>query len=210
MSDIISQLKWRYATKKFDATAKLSEAQLDLLQEALQLSPSSFGLQPWGFVIVFDPEVRKKLSVAAWGQPQITDASQLIVLCRASVMNQSNIDSYIAAVAEQRGVTPASLTGFSQMMSGSIAGKTSTQLVEWMARQVYIALGVLLATCAVESIDACPMEGFDNAQFDQILDLPAKGLASVVICAVGKRAADDSYADLAKVRFPKEKVILTV
>lgn len=149
MSDIISQLNWRYATKKFDTTAKLSKKQLAVLQESLQLSPSSFGLQPWGFLVVSDPDIRKKLSVAAWGQPQITDASQLVVLCRSSVMNQSSIDAYIAAVAEQRGVSIESLSGNSEMMSGFVAGKSKEELAVWMSRQVYIALGVLLTTCAV-------------------------------------------------------------
>ncbi|MDA1079759.1 MAG: nitroreductase family protein [bacterium] len=207
MSDIISQLKWRYATKKFDPNFKLSQAQLDTLTEAIRLSPSSFGLQPWGFIVVADPDLRKKLRAAAWEQSQITDASHLFVLCRSTEMNQAKIDEYVSAIADQRGLQAKDLAEYAQMMSGSIANKTPEELQSWMARQVYIALGVLLTTCAVEQIDACPMEGFDAAQFDQILGLEAKGLTSLAVCAVGKRSEDDSYANLAKVRFPKEKVI---
>ncbi|OGJ21959.1 MAG: NAD(P)H-dependent oxidoreductase [Candidatus Pacebacteria bacterium RIFCSPHIGHO2_02_FULL_46_9] len=210
MNDIIKQLNWRYATKKFDPNFKLSEAQLAELTEVVRLSPSSFGLQPWGFVVVSNPAIRTKLRAAAWGQPQITDASHLFVFCRLSQMNQANIDEYVKAIAEQRGLQTADLAEYSQMMTGSIAGKSAVELIAWMSRQVYIALGVLLTTCAIEKIDACPMEGFDNAKFDEILDLPSKGLASCALCAVGKRAADDSYAALAKVRFPKEKVITFV
>ncbi len=210
MSDIISQLKWRYATKKFDPTFKLSQEQLNTLTEAARLSPSSFGLQPWGFVVVSDPEVRKKLSAAAWGQPQVTESSHLFVMCRSTEMNQTKVDAYVASIVEERGVSIESLSGNSEMMSGFVAGKSKEELAVWMSRQVYIALGVLLTTCAVEKIDACPMEGFDNAQFDEILGLKEKGLTSLAICAVGKRAADDAYAKEAKVRFPKEKVITTV
>lgn len=210
MSDLIKQLNWRYATKKFDATKKLTEEQLSTLTEALRLSPSSYGLQPWGFVVVSDPAIRSQLKEAAWGQPQVTDASELIVLCRKTEFGEKDVLEFVQDVASQRGVPAESLAEYKGMMVGSVTGMSPEQLSNWTTHQVYLALGVLLTSAAIENIDACPMEGFDNSKFDEILGLKEQGLSTCAICPVGFRAADDEYANYKKVRYSAEKVITKI
>jgi nitroreductase len=219
MKNIIESLQWRYATKKFDTTKKLTPAQLDMLLTAARLSPSSFGLQPWKFVIVTDPAVRAKLREAAWGQSQITDASALIVFCVRKNIDDALVDTYMQSIATTRNVPLDSLKGFADSIKGSInsratagsAPEAATSAArEWASRQVYIALGVLLTTAAHLDIDACPMEGFDPQKFDDILGLAALGLESRVLAAVGFRSADDTAAGMEKVRFPKEEVVVEV
>lgn len=210
MKTPIEALQWRYATKQFDPTKKLSDEQLNTLEEALRLAPSSFGLQPWTFVVVSNSEIRTQLSAAAWAQPQITEASHLIVFTVRTDINDAFVDEYIASVAATRSIPTEQLKGYSDMIKGSIAAKSPEQLKEWAARQAYLALGTFLTTAAMQEIDACPMEGFDPEKFDQMLDLQEKGLHAVVLAAVGFRAADDQAAAVQKVRFPKEQVILEV
>ena len=206
--DLLQKLNWRYATKEFDSSKKISAETLDRLLEALRLAPSSFGLQPWKFVVVENAELRQKLRAAAWNQGQITDASQVIVLCRKEGFGAADIEAFIKATAEARGQNVEDLAGYKQMMEGALLSRSAEQLAVWSSEQIYLALGVLLTACAAQDVDACPMEGFDPAQFDQILDLPAQGLRSVVVCAVGYRSENDKYASAAKVRFPKEEVIV--
>ena len=201
-------LNWRYATKKFDFSKKISKQKLAELLEVLRLSPSSYGLQPWKFVIVHDPVLRKKLRPHAWDQPQITDADTLIVFCAVKTMDENYVKNYVERIAQVRGVTKESLSSYEQMMMTSLKGKSPEAISQWMKNQVYIALGVFLSECAYRKIDACPMEGFDSKKFDEILDLSQEGLESVVLCAVGYRALDDHYAQLKKVRFDKNEVFI--
>lgn len=207
MENVINALMWREATKKFDTSRKLTEEELGTLLEAARLAPSSFGLQPWSFVVVSDPEVRAKLRAASWDQPQVTDASQLIVFA-AQTPTDELVDAYIADIASKRGVTVESLADFSQMIKGSIATKTEEGRLEWAKRQVYIALGVTITSAATLGIDTCPMEGFDPAQYDEILGLSAHGLHTAVILAVGHRAPES--ASMTKVRYDKEKIVLPI
>jgi nitroreductase len=206
--DLLQKLNWRYATKEFDSSKKIPAETLENLLEALRLAPSSFGLQPWKFVVVENAELRQKLRAAAWNQGQITDASHVIVLCRKEGFGASDIEAFIKATAEARGQNVEDLAGYKQMMEGALLPRSAEQLAVWSSEQIYLALGVLLTACAAQDVDACPMEGFDPAQFDQILDLPAQGLRSVVVCAVGYRSENDKYASAAKVRFSKEEVIV--
>jgi nitroreductase len=211
MKNIIESLQWRYATKQFDTTKKLTEFQLDMLLTAARLSPSSFGLQPWKFVVVTDPSVRAKLREAAWGQSQITDASALIVFCVRKNIDDDLVDAYMQSIAATRNVSLDSLKSFADNIKGSIKSRpTPESAKEWSTRQVYIALGVLLTTAAHLDIDACPMEGFDPKKFDDILGLAVLGLESRVLAAVGFRSADDKSASMKKVRFPKEEVVVDV
>jgi nitroreductase len=208
METIINALMWREATKQFDTEKKLTDEELGTLLEAARLAPSSFGLQPWSFVVVSDPAVRTKLREASWDQPQVTDASELIVFA-AKTPDDTLVDSYIADIAAKRGVTVESLESFSQMMKGSLAAKqTDAGRLEWAKRQAYIALGVTITSAALLGIDACPMEGFDPAKYDEILGLSAHGLHTAVILAVGHRAPTAAAAT--KVRFDKEKLVLAV
>jgi nitroreductase len=209
--DLISQLSWRYAVKKFDAARTLTSAQWDTLQRALELSPSSYGLEPWKILHIQTPEVRKRLQPAAWGQTQVVDASHFLVLAIVKDFGMPGIDAYIRRTAEVRQVPAASLDDYKGHMVGDLVnGPRKAIINEWSARQLYIALGTLLTSAAVLGIDACPMEGFDIAKFDDILGLAAKGLTARVCCALGYRSSDDKYAQAAKVRFPRAQVLEVV
>jgi len=203
MSDtnLLSALNWRYATKEFDADKPLAPGQLDLLLETLRLSASSFGLQPWKFVVVEDKAKRESLVEHSWGQRQVVDSPALIVLCRPTSFSEADIDRFIADTAASRSVSADSLDQYSGMMKGFLSQMSPEAIEGWIKNQIYLALGGLLTACAVEGIDSCPMEGFTADKYDEILGLTEKGLASVVLCPVGTRAASDKYADLAKVRY---------
>ncbi|BCU76979.1 NAD(P)H-dependent oxidoreductase [Luteolibacter sp. LG18] len=208
---LIDQLNWRYATKQFDADRQIDPADWSTLEEALQLSPSSLGLQLWKFVVVEDPEVREQLKAASWGQSQITDASKLVVLAVKKNITEKDIDAHLQRISEVRGVPVEALAPLREMSVGSvILGKDDAARDVWASRQVYIALGNLLTSAALLGIDACPMEGFSPADYDRILGLEEKGLGSVVVAAIGYRSSQDKYAGLPKVRFPKEEVLLHV
>ena len=210
MKNTIEALNWRYATKQFDTSKKLSQEQLDMLLEAARLSPSSFGLQPWKFIVVTNPAIRAKLREAAWGQAQITDASALIVFAVKKNINATLVDEFIASVAKTRGLKPEDLKEYADSIKGSIASRTLEGAKEWASRQVYISLGVLLTTAAQAEIDACPMEGFDSKKFDEILGLDALGLESRVLATVGFRSPTDKTAAYKKSRFSKGEVIVEV
>jgi len=206
-TDILGALNWRYATKHFDSEKKLSDAQVGRLIEAVRLSPSSFGLQPWTFLTVTDAGTRATLREVSWNQPQVTDCSHLIVLCRKADMTDADIGAFLDESAKTQKIERASLEGYENMIKGFLGGMESAEAkAHWMSLQVYLALGVLLTTCGVEGVDACPLEGFDPARYDEILGLPSRGLRSVVLCAVGHRSDGDKYALQPKVRYSKEKV----
>jgi nitroreductase len=208
MLDILAQLNWRYATKAYDPTKKLSVDQRRLVMEALRLSPSSLGLQPWKFIHVTDPATRLKLLPAAYGQKPIADASDLFVLASRISIDEAYVDHFLATIAETRGVSVESLTEYKAMCMQPIMKRTPAQLEEWLARQIYIPLGMALTVAAVNSIDATPMEGFDAAQFDQILGLKKLGLSARVLMVVGFRSKDDKYQLAKKVRFCAEEVFI--
>jgi nitroreductase len=205
---LIGQLNWRYATKQFDPNKKISATDWSTLDTALQLSPSSGGLQPWKFIVITDPAVREQLSPAAYGQPQIKDASHLVVFAAKTGFSEADVDAHVKQVAEVQHVPLENLAGLRGMLVGGIVQRQDeASRNAWARNQTYIALGIFLASAAMLGIDACPMEGFDRAKFDEILGLKAKGLASAVIATVGYRAATDKYAAAPKVRFAKEQVI---
>jgi nitroreductase len=206
----IEALNWRYATKQFDATKKLTNEQKDIVTESLRLAPSSYGLQPWTFFIVTNPEIRAKLREAAYGQSQVTDASEVVVFTVPKVLDDALVDRYMESIAETRSIPVDSLKGMVDMIKGMLAGLSPEARIAWAMRQVYIALGTMLTTLAHESIDACPMEGFNPSQFDEILGLPEQGLTTAVIATIGFRSSDDKYATAPKVRFAKDQVIKEV
>jgi nitroreductase len=210
-ADLIAQLSWRYAVKTFDATRTIPSAQWDALLQTLELSPSSYGLEPWKFLSIQNKEVRKQLLAAAWGQTKVVDASHFLVLAIVKDFGQPGVDAFIRRTAEVRKVTEASLEGYKGQIVGDLVnGPRKAIINEWSARQLYIALGTLLTSAAVLGIDACPMEGFDIAKFDDILGLGAKGLSARVCCALGYRSAEDKYAGAAKVRFTRAQVLEVV
>ncbi len=212
-AEVLAALKWRYATKKFDATRKIPADVWSSLEQSLVLSPSSYGLQPWKFVVVETPAVRAELRKASWNQSQITDASHMVVLCRKLEVTPADVESYVDRIVEVRGVPRAVLDDYRKMMLGSIANPAAVpggSMEIWTRSQVYIALGVFLAACAVAHVDACPMEGFDPAAYDAKLGLREQGYTACVVATVGYRAADDAFAGMAKVRAEVAKVISRV
>ena len=208
---LLEQLNWRYATKQFDPSRKISAADWTTIEDALTLSASSGGLQPWKFIVVTDPAVRAKLSPAAWGQKQITDASHLVVFASKNNFSEADVDEFLKRISVVRGAPMEALAPFREMLVGGIV-KSMDEAARnsWARNQAYIALGNLLTSAALLGIDACPMEGFDRGQFDEILGLKAKGYASAVIATVGYRSSEDKYAAAPKVRFTKERLFINV
>jgi nitroreductase len=207
---LIEKLNWRYATKKFDHTKKLSQAQLDELLKAVHLSPSSSGLQSYKMLVVKDPAIRQKLREAAHGQPQLTDASQIIIFASETNLDAAYVKKYIDHIAKTRQIARESLEGFEQAINGNISKLTAEQKIEWSHKQTYIALGVLLTAAADMGIDSCPMEGFNTAKFDEILGLSEKGLTTSVIAAIGFRSEDDEFSKFIKVRKPNEEMFIHI
>lgn len=207
-SDILSALQWRYACKVFDPAKKIPEETWKALEQSLVLTPSSFGLQPWKFLVVRDAALREKLVPHAWNQRQVADSSHLIVMAVPKVMPETHIDANLMRLAEVRGGTPDSLMGFRKMLTGfrdSMEAKGG--LEQWAKLQAYIALGQFMLAAALLEVDTCPMEGFVPAKFDEILGLDAEGWTAAVLCPAGYRHPDDRYASLPKVRFENTAVV---
>jgi nitroreductase len=207
---IIQSLNRRYATKTFDPSKKIDDATMHTLLESLRLAPSSFGLQPRWFVRVVNPTVRQQLREHARGQSQITDASDMIVLCRKTTIDESLVQQYINDIVTTRGVSEEDLHGFKNMMLGFLEQRDPERLAQRAHKQCYIAMGFLLETAALLQVDTCPMEGFNPAKFDEILWLAALWLASVATVTLWYRSDDDSFASMAKVRFDSKSIIHTV
>ncbi|MFD1630394.1 NAD(P)H-dependent oxidoreductase [Pseudopedobacter beijingensis] len=208
--EIIDKLNWRYATKKFDTSKKLTNEQLSNLLEVVQLSPSSFGVQPYRILVISDPDVRAKLRAAGSNQPQITDASQLFVFAVYDNFDSSHIEDYIHNIAATRETSRESLAGMEGVLKSIVNSKNKEELKNWNSRQAYIALGTLLESAALLGFDACPMEGFNNSEFDEILNLREKNLTSVVIAAVGFRDEDDKYQHYKKVRKHRKDLFIEI
>ncbi len=205
---IVAQLGWRYATKCFDAGRSIEPATWETLERALVLTPSSFGMQPWHFLVLVDRALRERLVPHAWGQRQIVDCSHFVVFCARLNVGEAEIDQLIRRTAEVRGGAPEALSGFRRMLMGTLVhGSFRETINEWATRQVYIALGNFMTSAALLGVDTCPMEGYEPARFDEILDLRRRGLTASVCCAAGYRAAQDRHAALPKVRYPDDLLI---
>jgi nitroreductase/dihydropteridine reductase len=207
---LIEKLQWRSAVKKFDPAKKLSTAQLDNLLSAIQLAPSSYGLQSYKVIVVQDAETKAKLRAAAYDQTQITDSSALFVFASLTTLDENFGKKFVDLVASTRNVARENLQGYEQVILGALNSRTDEQNIAWSHKQAYLALGVLLSAAAELSVDAGPMEGFDAGKFDEILGLKEKGLTASVIAAVGFRADDDRYSQMIKVRRPKEELFIHV
>jgi len=206
--NIIEKLGWRYATKKFNSGLNVSDSKMEILKQAIQFAPTSYGLQPFQVVFVKNPEIREKLKAASWGQSQITDSSVLAVFTRKKDINESEVDSFIENIMSTRGVPKEMLTQYEAMMKGTINSLDENQKSSWIDKQIYIALGFLLNTAAVIDVDACPMEGFDRAQYDEILGL--NDTTSVVVCALGYRDETDDYQNYKKVRKSQDDLFVNI
>jgi len=199
---LLNALNWRYATKVFDPARKIPADVWQTLGRALVLSPSSYGLQPYRFLVINDPARRAELLPHSWNQKQVVDASHYVVFTARTRMTEADVDKLIARTTDVRKIPAASLNFYRDMMLGDLVKGPRSQIAhEWATRQAYIALGNLMTCAAVLGVDACPMEGFVPAEYDRVLGLQNSGYASVVCCALGYRAASDKYAGLPKVRF---------
>ncbi len=200
MSQIIEDLKWRYATKKYDSSKKISESDLDILKNVLTLVPTSNGLQPFKFLIVEKPDVRILLRDKSYGQSQITDASHLVVMCAFKNIDSDFVENYLTLNSNHRNVPIENLAGFRNHLHRTVVSKSENEILEANSKQVYIALGHLLHAAAQLRIDASPMEGFDAIGYDEILGLSEKNLHATVVCALGYRSEEDAYQFQKKVR----------
>lgn len=206
MSKIIEDLNWRYATKKFDPTKKISNKDIETIKESLRLVPSSYGLQPLKYLLIESPEIRDQLVAASYGQMQVKDASHLIVLCSLINVEEKHVDEYMENIAHTRNVQTDSLQLFSNTIKGSIEKMNTHDVVTWTEKQAYIALGQLMHTCATMRIDATPMEGFDPKAYDEILNLSESNLKATLVCPIGYRHQEDEAQHRAKVRKSKESI----
>jgi nitroreductase len=209
-NDLLAALRFRYATKAFDPARKIPAETWNAIEKSLVLTPSSFGLQPWKFLVIDAAEIREKLKAASWNQPQLTDASHLVVLTARTDLAQADIDSWVARLSEVQGTPLEALAGLSGMISSFSSAMTPAEKQAWNTRQVYIALGQLMTSAAVLGIDSCPLEGISPADYDTILGLPGTGYATAVACALGYRLPEDKYAAAPKARFPEAQVIAHV
>ena len=209
-AQFLASLEWRYATKAFD-TRKLPDATWAALEESLRLAPSSYGLQPWKFIVVNDPALRAKLRPVSWNQSQVTDASHLVVFARRTEVTEADVNEFFNQMVSERQADATKLEPYRQMMLGGVVkGKDAAGQKEWAARQLYIALGQLMGAAAAMAIDTCALEGIDPAAYTQILGLKGTGYEVVVACAVGYRSSEDKYAGMKKIRFPAARVISRV
>jgi len=207
---LLDKLNWRYATKKFDETKKVSQEQLNTLLSAIQLSPSSAGLQAYRVIVVSDPKVKEQLREAAYGQQQLTTSSHVLVFAAETGLDSEYVKTYIDRIAEIRGVDRANLEVFESNINNNVSTMDDETKTTWNKKQSYIALGVLVSAAADLGIDACGMEGFDAAKFDEILGLKEKGLTTAVIAPIGFRAEDDHFSKAAKVRRPLEELFIHI
>ena len=200
MNDIIKALEWRYATKVFDSTKKLSDKQVNDLKRVVQLSASSYGLQPYKVVIINNQELKDKLKPASYGQSQISDASHLFIFCAMKGFNKKNVEDFVDLNVEITGVSKPNLKIFHDMMDMKMDSMNVDENMLWATKQAYIALGNLLTAAAAMDIDTCPIEGFIPSQYTEILGLDKMDLEPLVLASVGYRADNDKYQNITKVR----------
>ena len=210
MKNIIDALEWRYAVKKFNEEALLSEQQLEAVKKAFNLSASSYGLQPYKLVMLQNKALQERLLPHSYNQKQVVQASAVLVFCIRKDIDSSYIDGYFGLIASARGQTPESLDGYKNFMKSTLVGKTPAEMSLWATNQVYLNMGTLLTACAAMEIDSCPMEGFSPAGYSEVLELDKMGLEAVLVMPIGIRASDDSVAILKKVRKPLEGAVITI
>ena len=208
---LLDALQWRYATKVFDPAKKIPADVWQTLERALVLTPTSYGLQPYRFLVINNPAKRAELLPHSWNQKQVVDASHFVVLTARNKMTAADVTKLIQRTCEVRKIHADSLNFYRDMMLGDVVngprGKTAH---EWATRQTYIALGNLMTCAAVLGVDACPMEGLNPVEYDRVLGLTGGEYATVVACALGYRDSGDKYANLAKVRYENGELIQSI
>lgn len=206
---LLDALSWRAAVKLFDPNKKLDAELEHALLESLRLAPSAYGLQPWKFIVVSDPETRKNLRAVAFDQPKVTDAPLYIVIAVKNNFNEHDVDEFVALTAQVQGKSLEDVSGLKRAIMGDTMAHPQVEIQAWAEKQCYIPLGMLIAAAAVTGVDAGPMEGFLKDKYDEILDLKIQNLHALVAIAIGYRSEDDTYQHHPKVRFPAEKVFIT-
>jgi nitroreductase len=205
---LLAALNWRYATKVFDATKKIPADIWKTLEQSLVLTPTSYGLQPYKFLVINNPAKRAELMKYSWNNKQVVDASHLVVFTARTEMKEADVDKLIKRAMEVRKLPADALNAYRGMMLGDVVNGPRGKIAhEWATRQTYIALGNLMTCAAVIGVDACPMEGLNPVGYDKVLNLNGSGYATVVACALGYRAAGDKYAGLAKVRYETKDLV---
>lgn len=208
---LLDALKWRYATKQFDPSKKIDPQTWHTLEEALVLSPSSFGLQPWKFIVVEDPAKREALAAHSWGQRQVVDASHLTVFAVKHPLTADDVRKHIVRTSEVQGTPLEKLAGYEKVVAGFLDKPPyPLDIQAWSTRQVYIALGNFMTAAALLGIDTCPMEGLSPGDYDKVLGLEGTGYFTVAACPAGYRAETDRHAGLPKVRHHKHEVIIRI
>ena len=208
---LLDALQWRYAAKVFDATKKIPADVWDALEQSLVLTPTSYGLQPYHFLIVQDAAKRAELLPNSWGQKQVVDCSHFVVFTARTEMTEADVDRFVKRSADVRGVPTVSLAAYRGMMLGDVVNGPRGKIAhEWAARQCYIALGNLMTTAAVLGVDACPMEGINPPEYDKILGLAGSGYKTVVALALGYRSVNDKYASMAKIRYKTAELVKVI
>ncbi|MFD2726383.1 NAD(P)H-dependent oxidoreductase [Hyunsoonleella rubra] len=206
--DTVKQLKWRYATKKFDAQKKLSKEKLEVLKQAFNLTATSYGLQTIKMVVVENKAVREPLVEHAFNQKQVLDASHLLIICIQNNILDEDVVKYYDNIKGIRNTAETILKPYREGLIQMMEKMSVKERQKWSTNQAYIALGNLMTVCAIEEIDACPMEGFIPQKFDDILKLNDIGLKSVLLLPVGYRAEDDMFSAFKKVRKPIEEAVI--
>ena len=206
--DIIEKLNWRYATKKFDDSKKLSKGKIEVLKQAFNLTPTSYGLQTMKLIIVSDDETKSKLVSLCYGQEQVKNASHVLAICVQDEVNENDVDDHFDNIKSIRNTPELILSKYRKEQKEFLKKRTRKDIKNWCEKQAYIALGNLMTVCAVEGIDACPMEGFLPDKVDELLVLNKRHLKSVLLLPVGYRAQDDMFADFKKVRKEIEKTVI--
>jgi nitroreductase len=205
---LFKQMGWRYACKKFDPTKKIRESDWNILAETLRHSVSSYGLQPWKFIVVQTAEIRKQLLALSWNQTPVVDASHFIVMTYKEKMDEEYVTKFIDQNAKVRGVDASTLEGFKKVMIGDLVKGPRSAVIDWWAqRQTYIAMGSFLTTASLMEIDALPMEGLDPLGYDKVLGIEGTGYKTVAAIACGYRAEDDKYQFVKKVRFDMADIL---
>lgn len=208
--NIIDKLKWRYATKRFDPSKKLSKEKLDILKETFKLTATSFGLQPIKMVVVSNQAIKEQLMPLTFNQAQIRDASHVLVLCIEKEIDADFIVEHFKRVEETRNTPRKILEPFEENLVNSFAEKQSKEIRQWMINQLYLTLGALLTVCAIEKIDSCPMEGFEPEKYNELLGLSELGLESVIVLPVGYRDESDFFISLKKVRREVDELTISI
>ncbi len=206
--DVLTGLQWRYATKKFNNTKNIPSEKMDIITKAFNLTATSYGLQPVRLLVINNKKLQNQLMQHAMGQVQVADASHLLVFCIEKDVKAPYIHDYFNNVRDTRATPEKTLAPFRQMLAEKFDAQQKDETRNWAINQAYLAMGNLMTVCALEGIDACPMEGFQPEKFDDVLELADLNIASVLLMPIGYRADDDMFAAFEKVRRSTEDTII--